>query len=147
MTKAEKKKAKAFFELVIDSAKESIKKNRKGLKLLEQGKCHYRIHLKSLWANEGEKSLTYDAEPGVSLKKAAKLADLAFMKQNHRSDVQADKFAHLIMDNGSYAYMEHPHEEKKRKERRKKAKDDQRRKNQADKEAKTRSENEKRFCS
>lgn len=127
MNKADKKKAKEFFELCIDSSKESIKIHRKALKLLEQGKCHFRIHLISLWANEGEESLTYNAEPGVSLKKAAKEADLAFMKQNNRSDVQADTHASLVMDNGAWAITEHPEKEKRRKERRKKAKDEKRR--------------------
>lgn len=117
MNKIDKKKAQEFFNMVIESAKETTKLHLQAIKLLEQGKCHFRIHLISLWANEGEKSLTYNAEPGHSLKKAVRDADLAFMAQNNRSDVQADKHASLIMENGTYACMEHPHEKEKKRER------------------------------
>jgi len=136
MNKIDKKKALEFFELVIESSKETIKLHRQAIKLLEQGKCHFRIHLISLWANEGEKSLTYNAEPGHSLKKAAKDADLAFMEQNNRSDVQADKHASLVMENGTFAYMEHPYEEAKRKDERKRIQLE-RRKQKVDKESTT----------
>lgn len=106
MNKKHTKKALDWFELRIASTKKELKELRKAIKLLEKGKCHYRIQLHSMW--EAEENVRYDAEPGETLNKAAKVAEAKFMELNNRSDVQAFKYAHLIMDNGQYVYVKHP---------------------------------------
>lgn len=112
MDKRIKKKIQKWFEDRIAYNKNELKELRKAIKLLEKNKCHYRIHLHSLWANHGEKSVTHNAQPGDGLKKAAKDADKKFMRVNKRSDVQASRFASLIMDNGQTAYVEYPKKKK-----------------------------------
>jgi hypothetical protein len=119
MDKKTKKEGHKWFDNLISNAKQNIADAEEAKILLEEGKCHWRIHLQSLWASEGEPSLTYDAQPEDTLNKAAKDANEAFMAQNHRSDVQANRFAHLIFDNGQYVYMEHPDDKRRRLEKRK----------------------------
>ncbi len=112
MDKRTKKKITKWFEECISHAEKNIKEFHEAIDLLEESKCHYRIHLKSLWANYGEKSVTYNAQPGDSLKKAVKNANEKFMRVNKRSDVQASRFASLIMDNGQTAYVDYPKKKK-----------------------------------
>ena len=92
--------------------------------MMAENKYHFRINLVSLWANDGEDGIRYDAPIGESLGKAAKIADQKFMAQNHRGDVQASRSAYLIIENEKgekleAIYFEHPREAEKRRERRK----------------------------
>ncbi len=128
MNKKQIREAEEWIEKRIEGAKQDIKNLRRSKKLLAKRKCHFRIHLLSLWADEGEKSLKYNAPEGESLAKAAKSADQEFMKLNHRSDVQANRIACLCIDAGTdkdgkilgeRIYFEHPKEAEKRRERRK----------------------------
>jgi len=128
MNKKQIKEAEQWIERRIERAKQDIKNLQKSKKMLDKGKCHFRINLTSLWASEGEESLRYDAPEGESLATAAKSADREFMRLNHRSDVQADRSAWLCIDAGEdkngmpigeRIYFEHPMEAKRRRERRK----------------------------
>lgn len=113
MDKRTKKKLKKLFEKIITHNEKRMEDLREAMKLLEQDKCHYRIHLKSLWEEYGEENITYDAQPGHTLKKAVKDANEKFMQVNKRNDVQADKFVHLMIDNSEYLYITHPKNKKK----------------------------------
>ncbi len=127
MNKKQIAEAEKWIEDRIATAQQDIKNLRKSKKLLAEGKCHFRINLTSLWKQEGEKGLRYDAPVGQSLGKAAKIADEKFMAQNHRSDVQADRAAWLFIDGGldkdgypwgERIYFEHPMEVERIRERR-----------------------------
>jgi len=108
MDKRTKKKITKWFGECIFLAQKNTKEFREAIELVEEGKCHYRIHLHSFWGENGEDDVTYNAQPGHSLKKAVKDAEEKFMKINKRSDVQANKVVHLMVDNGQYAYVEYP---------------------------------------
>jgi hypothetical protein len=122
MNKKQIKESEDWLTSRIQHTKDSMKTLKKSEKMLAKGSCHFRVQLISLWADHGEKGIRYDAPVGESLGKAAKIADKMFMTQNQRSDVQARRTAHLIVEddkNGEALeaiYFEHPHEEKKRKE-------------------------------
>jgi hypothetical protein len=121
MNKKQTKESEDWIANRIQYAKDSIKTLKKSARMLTKGSCHFRIQLISLWKAEGEKGIRYDAPIGESLGKAAKIADEMFMKQNRRSDIQAHRVAHLIIEDEKgetleAIYMEHPHEERKRRE-------------------------------
>ena len=114
MNKRDAAKYKAALERGILYHKAKIKSIRKAIKELEAGKCHYHINLRSMWGDHGEDDVSYDAQPGNSLKKAAKDADEKFMKVNKRGDVQAWRMADLVFENGEKIIVEHPYEKKKK---------------------------------
>ena len=113
MDKRTKKKITKWFEDCIALSQKNIIEFHAAIDLLKEGKCHYRVHLRSSWGHEGEEDITYNAQPGHSLKKAAKDAEEKFMRVNKRSDVQADRFVHLMIDNGQFAYVKYPKNKKK----------------------------------
>lgn len=100
MNNKHKKYAEKWIEQRIDICQEDIKKLKLSRKLLEKGKCHFRINLESLWGSEGEESIRYDAPEGQSLEKSVKIAEKLFMEKNHRTDIQANRCAWLCIDAG-----------------------------------------------
>ncbi len=114
MNKRDTTKYEAALERSILYHKAKIKSIRKAIKELKDSKCHYRIKLRSMWGDHGEDDISYDAQPGNSLKKAAKDADEKFMRINKRSDVQAWRMADLVFENGEKIVVEHPYKKNKK---------------------------------
>lgn len=88
----------------VEGYKSGIDLTEESLRVLEQtnmGKANYVVHLRSLWANEGESSTT--TEHRGTLKDAIERAEAEFKSTNHRGDVQADCSVDICLGNGRYS--------------------------------------------
>lgn len=88
----------------IEGYKSGIDLTEESLRVLEQtntGKANYVVHLRSLWANEGESSTT--TEHRGTLKDAIERAEADFKSTNNRSDVQADCSVAICLGDGRYS--------------------------------------------
>lgn len=103
---------KSILELVgeemtnmVKNAKNSLSTLQKDQKNLDKVKTDseliFQIRLRSLWAHEGEQSLSYTSPVPDILENTIKTACGNFRKINRRLDVQADVAVFVVLPNGT----------------------------------------------
>lgn len=105
MSKQIKDRVRKRLQNSIKKFQERINESEESLTLLEEDKFHYLIHLISLWEDEGEESVTYEAVQGMNLKEAIVEAEELFMEINNRDDIQANRVVSIKFSNGHQIFV------------------------------------------
>lgn len=116
MNKKLKKEAIKWISDRLNYCEKDIERLKKSLGNLYKGDGHFKIYLKSMWSDIGEEDIIYISSSSDSLVKSCKEADRLFMEKNKRDNVQAWRFAWLMIPNGeNYEAIpiQHPFDEKK----------------------------------
>lgn len=91
----------------ITAQQQSIAKMKAAIRAAESGRFHYSIHLISLWADAGEKSLELS---GKHLRTLFDTACTTFKEMNNRSDIQASMIVKVHVGELSYPIYNGPPE-------------------------------------